>query len=149
MALPFAGLKKTVSRVKGDFIVDVIKSIVEENSNEIIDLNTEKQLFDKGIGSDGKELTPEYSNPYKKLKQALNQPSDRVTLRLEGDFYKSFEVIIGQQQFLINATDKKTSWLIKRYGQRVFGLTSNNLSLFREIVVKPDLLKEIRKQIKL
>ena len=65
MALPFAGLKKTINRVKGDFIVEVIKSIVEENSNEIIDLNTEKQLFDKGIGSDGKELTPEYSNPYK------------------------------------------------------------------------------------
>tara|TARA_R110000803_G_scaffold197438_1_gene260984 strand:- start:156 stop:605 length:450 start_codon:yes stop_codon:yes gene_type:complete len=149
MALPFAGLKKSVSRVKGDFIVDVIKSIVEENSNEIIDLNTNEQLFKRGVGSDGKELTPEYSNPYKKLKQALNQPSDRVTLRLEGDFYKSFEVVIGQQQFLINATDKKTSWLIKRYGQRVFGLTSDNLSLFREIVVKPDLLKEIRKQIKL
>ena len=149
MSLPFAGLKKSVSRVKGEFVVEVIKSIVEENSNEIIDLNTEKQLFDKGIGSDGKKLTPGYSNPYKKLKKALNQPTDRVTLRLEGDFYKSFEIIIGQQQFRINATDKKTDWLIKRYGQRVFGLTSNNLSLFREIVVKPDLLKEIRKTLKL
>lgn len=149
MALPFEALRKTVRRVQDDFIVEVVKSIVEDNSNEIIDLNTEDQLFDRGIGSDGTPLEPTYSNPYKKLKKAIGQPSDRVTLRLEGDFYKSFEVIIGDKQFRINATDKKTKWLINRYGEKVFGLTKDNLSLFREVVVKPDLLKEIRKAIKL
>jgi len=148
MALPFAGLKKTMQRVKNDFVVDVVKSIVEENSNEIIELNTRKQLFDKGIGSDGQSLG-QYSNPYKRLKKALNQPSDRVTLRLEGDFYKSFEVIIDDKQFKINATDRKTKWLIDRYGERIFGLTKNNVNLFREIVIKPELLKEIRKEIKI
>jgi hypothetical protein len=149
MALPFAGLKKTVNRIQSDFVVDVVKSIVEDNANEIIELNTEKQLFERGIGSDGRKLTPAYSNPYKKLKKALSQPADRVTLRLDGDFHKSFEVIIGNQQFRINATDKKTEWLIKRYGERVFGLTKDNLDLFRQIVIKPELLKEIRKKIKL
>ena len=149
MALPFQALQKTVRRVKDDFILEVIKSIVEDNSNEIIELNTEDQLFDQGIGSDGSSLEPTYSNPYKKIKQAIGQPSDRVTLRLEGDFYKSFEVIIGDKQFRINATDKKTKWLINRYGEKVFGLTKDNLSLFREVVVKPELLKEIRKTIKL
>ena len=149
MALPFQALQKTVRRVKDDFISEVIKSIVEDNSNEIIDLNTEDQLFDRGIGSDGTSLEPIYSNPYKKLKKAIGQPADRVTLRLEGDFYKSFEVIIGDKQFRINATDKKTKWLINRYGKKVFGLTKDNLSLFREVVVKPELLKEIRKTIKL
>ena len=148
MALPFQALQKTVRRVKDDFILEVIKSIVEDNSNEIIDLNTEDQLFDRGIGSDGESLGV-YSNPYKKLKKAIGQPSDRVTLRLEGDFYKSFEVIIGDKQFRINATDKKTKWLINRYGEKVFGLTKDNLSLFREVVVKPELLKEIRKEIKI
>lgn len=149
MALPFAPLRNTIRRIQSDFVVDVVKSIVEDNSNEIIELNTEDQLFDRGIGSDGTALKPSYSNPYKKLKQAIGQPTDRVTLRLEGDFYKSFEVIIGDKQFRINATDKKTKWLINRYGEKVFGLTKDNLSLFREIVVKPDLLKEIRKAIKL
>ena len=126
MALPFQALQKTVRRVKDDFILEVIKSIVEDNSNEIIDLNTEDQLFDRGIGSDGESLGV-YSNPYKKLKKAIGQPSDRVTLRLEGDFYKSFEVIIGDKQFRINATDKKTKWLINRYGEKIFGLTSDNV----------------------
>ena len=148
MALPFQALQKTVRRVKDDFILEVIKSIVEDNSNEIIDLNTEDQLFDRGIGSDGESLGV-YSNPYKKLKKAIGQPSDRVTLRLEGDFYKSFEVIIGSKQFQINATDKKTKWLIQRYGEKIFGLTSDNVSLFREIVIRPELLKEIRKEIKI
>jgi len=149
MALPFAGLRNTMRRIQNDFVVDVVKSIVEDNSNKIIELNTEKQLFDRGIGSDGLRLEPAYSNPYKKLKKALNQPSDRVTLRLEGDFYESFEVIIGSKQFQINATDKKTKWLIQRYGEKIFGLTSDNVSLFREIVIRPELLKEIRKEIKI
>ena len=149
MALPFAGLRNTMRRIQNDFVVDVVKSIVEDNSNKIIELNTEKQLFDRGIGSDGLRLEPSYSNPYKKLKKALNQPSDRVTLRLEGDFHKSFEVIIGSKQFQINATDKKTKWLIQRYGEKIFGLTSDNVSLFREIVIRPELLQEIRKEIKI
>ena len=149
MALPFAGLKKTVSRIQSDFVVDVVKSIVEENANEIIDLNTKDQLYKDGIGSDGQKLKPAYSNPYKKLKKALSQPTDRVTLRLDGDFYNSFEIIIGNEQFRINATDRKTEWLIKRYGEKVFGLTKDNLDLFRQIVIKPELLKEIRKKIKI
>tara|TARA_Y100001938_G_scaffold148039_1_gene230667 strand:- start:736 stop:1185 length:450 start_codon:yes stop_codon:yes gene_type:complete len=149
MALPFEGLRKTMQTIQDDFVVDVVRSIVEKNSNQIIELNTEKQLFEKGIGNDGKSLVPPYSNPYKKLKQKLGQPSDRVTLRLEGDFHKSFEVIIGKQQFRINATDFKTKFLLKRYGERIFGLTNSNISQFNQFVIRPELLKEIRKKIKL
>jgi len=149
MALPFEGLRKTMRTIQNDFIVEVVRSIVEKNSNEIIELNTEKQLFDKGIGSDGKSLEPPYSNPYKKLKKKLGQPTDRVTLRLDGDFYKSFEVVIGNEQFRINATDFKTKFLLKRYGKQVLGLTNSSVSQFNQIVIRPELLSEIRKKIKL
>lgn len=149
MALPFEGLRKTMRTIQNDFIIEVVRSIVEKNSNEIIELNTEKQLFDKGIGSDGKSLEPPYSNPYKKLKKKLGQPTDRVTLRLDGDFYKSFEVVIGNEQFRINATDFKTKFLLKRYGQQVLGLTNSNVVQFTQIVIRPELLSEIRKKIKL
>ena len=135
--------------IQDDFVLEVVKSIVEENSNEIIELNTEKQLFDQGIGSDGRRLEPPYSNPYKKLKKKLGQPTNRVTLRLEGDFYKSFEVIIGKEQFRINATDFKTKFLLKRYGQKIFGLTGSNVTEFNQMVIRPELLKQIRKKIKL
>lgn len=147
--LPFAGLKKTISQVQDDFVLEIIKQIVRDNSDEIIDLNTNDQLNRRGIGSDGTDLEPAYSNPYKRLKRALSQPDDRVTLRLSGDFQKSFEVIIGDQQFRINATDKKTKWLVDRYGEKIFGLTRGNVALFREIVIKPELIKELRKKIKL
>lgn len=149
MGLPFERLRKTMRTIQNNFIVEVVRSIVEKNSNEIIELNTEKQLFEKGIGSDGKSLEPPYSNPYKKLKKKLGQPTDRVTLRLEGDFYKSFEVIIGNEQFRINATDFKTKFLLKRYGQKILGLTGSNVSQFNQMIVRPELLKEIRKKINL
>lgn len=146
MGLPFQAMRSRIKRIQNDFVVEIVKSIVADNSNEIIDLNTREQLYKRGVDSSGKSLG-QYSNPYKKLKKALNQPSDRVTLRLEGDFYESFEVLIQDQQFKIIARDKKTQWLIKRYGYKILGLTSDNVSLFREIVIKPDLLKEIRKEI--
>ena len=149
MALPFEGLRKTMRTIQNDFVVDVVRSVVEKNSNEIIELNTKKQLFDKGIGSDGNKLKPPYSNPYKKLKNKLGQPTDRVTLRLEGDFYESFEIIIGSEQFQINATDFKTKFLLKRYGQKVLGLTNSNVSQFNQMIVRPELLREIRKKINL
>ena len=150
MALPFEGLRKTMRTIQNDFIVEVVRSIVEKNSNEIIELNTEKQLFDKGIGSDGKRLEPfPYSNPYEKLKKRIGQPTDRITLRLEGDFYKSFEVVIGNEQFQINANDFKTKFLLKRYGQKVLGLTNSNVSQFSQMIIRPELLTEIRKKIKL
>jgi len=150
MSLPFEGLKKTMRTIQSDFVVDVVRSVVEKNSNEIIELNTQKQLFEKGIGSDEKRLEPfPYSNPYEKLKKRIGQPTDRITLRLEGDFYKSFQVVIGNEQFQINATDFKTKFLLKRYGQKVLGLTSSNVSEFNQMVIRPELLKEIRKKINL
>ena len=33
MALPFEGLKKTMRTIQNDFIVDVVRSVVETNSN--------------------------------------------------------------------------------------------------------------------
>lgn len=147
--LPFAGAIKTLKRIQTDFVTEIVREIVKDNSNEIIDLNTKDQLFRDGVGNDDMKLEPAYSNPYKKLKEALSQPTDRVTLRLSGKFYDSFVVQIGDQSFKVNAKDEKTKWLTKRYGQKIFGLTDSNLDLFRELVVAPELIKQLRKEIKI
>mgnify|MGYP001168947865 FL=1 len=145
--LPFAGVINTLKTVQDDFILEIIKVIVKDNANEIIDLNTKDQLFRDGVNNNDQKLKPSYSNPYKKIKKALNQPTDRVTLRLTGDFHKSFFVNIGNESFRIDAKDKKTKHLVKRYGERVFGLTDDNVELFQELVVRPDLLKQLRRKI--
>ena len=148
MALPFEGLRKTMRTIQNDFIVEVVQAIVEKNSNKIVELNTEKQLFDKGIDSDGDSLGV-YSNSYKALKKSLNMPYDRVTLRFSGDFHKSFKIIIGKKEFEITATDWKLGILMQKYGERILGLTNSNVVVFQEMVIRPELLKEIRKKIKL
>tara|TARA_R110002050_G_scaffold72194_3_gene155432 strand:- start:113 stop:559 length:447 start_codon:yes stop_codon:yes gene_type:complete len=145
--LPFAGVIKTLKTVQDNFIIEIIKMIVKKNANEIIGLNTKDQLFREGVNNEDQKLKPLYSNPYKKIKKALNQPTDRVTLKLTGDFHKSFFVQIGNESFRIDAKDEKTKHLVKRYGERVFGLTNSNVDLFQELVVRPDLLKELRRKI--
>ena len=92
-------------------------------------------------------LTHSFGRSYIKIKKALNQPTYRVTLKLTGDFHKSFFVNIGNESFRIDAKDKKTKHLVKRYGERVFGLTDDNVELFQELVVRPDLLKQLRRKI--
>ena len=145
--LPFKGVIKTLKTVQDNFIVETTKQIVKNNANEIIGLNTKDQLFREGVNNNDQKLKPSYSNPYKKIKKALNQPTDRVTLKLTGDFHKSFFVDVGNESFRVDAKDKKTKNLVKRYGERVFGLTDYNVELFQEFVVRPDLLKELRRKI--
>tara|TARA_R110002020_G_scaffold166587_7_gene354702 strand:- start:229 stop:675 length:447 start_codon:yes stop_codon:yes gene_type:complete len=145
--LPFAGVINTLKTVQDDFILEIIKEIVKENANEIIDLNTKDQLYRDGVKNNDDKIKPPYSNPYKKLKKSLSQPTDRVTLRLTGKFHESFFVNIGNESFRIDAKDKKTKYLVKRYGEKIFGLTDDNVELFQELVVRPDLLKQLRKKI--
>lgn len=145
--LPFAGVINTLKKIQDDLIIEIIQQIVKDNANEIIDLNTKDQLFREGVDSDGESLGV-YSNSYKWYKQNIvNQPYDRVTLKLTGDFHKSFKVIIGKKEFEIDATDWKASLLATNYGKKIFGLTDSNLDLFKELIVQPELIERIKKQI--
>ena len=145
--LPFAGVVNNLKRIQSDFIEEILKDIVTNNALEIIDLNTKDQLSRDGVDNEGVDITPSYSNPYKRFKELINQPSDRVTLKLTGDFHKSFFIDINNKSFRIDAKDSKTEGLVKKYGEKIFGLTDSNLDLFKELIVQPELIERIKKQI--
>ena len=62
------------------------------NEAQICELNSEKQLYDYGVNALGVDIS-DYQ-PYAPLtigiKRSKGQPSDRVTLRDNGDFHGSF-----------------------------------------------------------
>lgn len=115
---------------------EVVLESVKENEAEIIDLNVQEQLFQKGIDSEGQAITPGYAPLTISLKRQKGQPTDRVTLRDTGDFHRSFQISYGSDAFDFFATDPKSQELERKYGSEIFGLTLDNLQETIEIATE-------------
>lgn len=106
----------------------------------IIFLNTEEQLF-KGKDATGKELEDiggGYSAFTIAYKQTVGQPTDRVTLKDTGVFYKSFEVEIETDKLIIDAYYLKDGEDLRdRWGENLAGLTSESrIKLIEKLLPK-------------
>lgn len=127
----------------------IIQNIIWDNEAYIVDLNAEEQLFEQGINRLGVEISDyaPYSPVTIAIKEAKGQPTNRVTLRDEGDFESSLFLEVGDKQFKIKAADFKTEDLIKKYGRQILGLTDENIAILIWQYIYPDLMNEAKKQI--
>lgn len=124
----------------------LVQNIIYDNEAYIIDMNAEEQLYDEGINNLGVSIM-DYA-PYAPLtiaiKEEKGQPTNRVTLRDEGDFEQSFYLQVDDRQFEIKAADWKTEELIKKYGRQILGLTRENIAKLIWVYIFPDLLKKTK-----
>lgn len=127
----------------------LMQDIIWDNDAYIIDMNAEEQLFERGINRLGVEIMDyaPYSPVTIEIKEAKGQPTNRVTLRDEGDFESSFFLEVGDKQFEIKASDFKTEDLIKKYGRQILGLTDENIAILIWQYIYLDLMDEAKKQI--
>lgn len=127
----------------------LMQKIIWDNEAYIIDMNAEEQLYEQGVNNLGVSISDyaPYSPVTIEIKKAKGQPTNRVTLRDEGDFESSFYLEVDDKQFEIKAADWKTEDLIKRYGRQILGLTDENIKILIEHYIFPDLLEEAKKQI--
>lgn len=134
------GLIDTLKGVNNNILREIGQAIKDERGY-ILDLNTESQLFEKGIGSDGIELASfqPYSDFTITVKQFKGQPTNRVTLRDEGDFHESFFIEFRDTEFEIKASDEKTESLKDKYGDEILGLTKESLEDITQEIIKPRL----------
>lgn len=124
----------------------IIKQILWDNEAYIVDLNAQGQLYEQGITSLGIKISDylPYAPLTIEIKQAKGQPTDRVTLRDEGDFESSFFLEVGNEQFEIKAADFKTEQLMRDYGNEILGLTDENLAVVIWQYIFPDLMKTVK-----
>lgn len=119
--------------------------IAKEQSEKIIDLNRDNQLYDQGINSDGSKLFPSYANLTRQIKANKSQPFNRVTLFDTGDFYRGFKLRINYPIISIYSTDSKSSDLMDKYGTNIFGLITENQKKVNYEIIQPELHEYIRK----
>ena len=129
-------IKKNLNRFIGESAL--------RHSNIIEDSITEEQLFEKGIDGLGKRLAP-YSPVTVQLKKLKGQPFDRTTLRDTGEFHSSIKVKLVRDGIKIESDPiKEDTNLLEVYGEEILFLTEENLTEFRNVLLKDDLIKEIR-----
>lgn len=129
----------------------LLKAILENGDlqERILDLNRYNQLYEKGIDSEGKTLkeiggsrltSSGYSPATVRIKEEKGQKTDNITLNDTGAFYGSFTIILGDQEFYIEADPLKDDGtdLFKEWGEDILGLTDES----KEILI-PFILEEI------
>ena len=132
-------------------VKEVWKQALQDNEEFIVELNSEDQLFEKGINSQGVSIA-DYK-PYTpfsvKIKKEKGQPTGRVTLRDEGDFHLSFYLAISDDEMEIKASDEKVGSLSRKYGESILGLTESNLNEVVEVYVRPAVEQAFKKALQL
>ena len=124
-----------------------LDSILREFESVIIDLNTENQLFERGIDANGEALPMPYAPFTVDYKQAVGQPTDRITLRDTGEFHSGFFVRYKNKEFSLWSSDGKTEELIDRWGEDIFGLTEESLNELIWGYIYPELMRIITKEV--
>ncbi len=117
--------------------------IDRETQFEIIRLNTEDQLFDDGIRSDGSFL-PDYSE---RSVREFGKSEGHIKLKDKGKFYQSFRVKVDKWGMFIAADDvKDDTVLTERYGIDILGLTEENTQVLINMI-RQKYIKELHERL--
>ena len=152
----FKELRDKIASINENALINTILSR-KEYQDFIINRNTQVQLFELNIDSEGVKLAANrsgYSDNTLRISQEEGRPKrgrDRVDLHDTGDYYKSHAVDIGSLKddyfTMISDAQKDDTDLVDEWGD-ILGLTDesmNALSVFILVEFLPLLLEEIQK----
>jgi len=122
----------------------IVSDLIRANNVLVADLQRAQLMA--GKDAEGQEITPEYRPSTKAIKRRKGQPTDKVTLKDTGKFYKATKAIILSDRFELDSLDIKRNKLTDKYGEQIFGLTEENIAILRE-KIKPSILEIVRQQI--
>jgi hypothetical protein len=109
-----------IDRVEKLNIDDAVQLSIEDTRVDIT--AAQNQQMADGKQSDGKNISPGYKPTTIAIKKRKGQPYDRVTLKDTGAFYKATFADVRDKEIIIDSADSKTEALLKKYGDKIFGL---------------------------
>jgi len=136
-------LKDLRNKVRGlseaDKLVSLTLEVIYELEDYIV-LQNKAQLF-SGKRADGSSL-PLYAPSSKK--------KGKIKLYDQGYFYNGFHIVrTGSFDITISSSDFKTPFLVKIYGEDIFGLSKDALGKFSKDKLLPILRDKVKNALKL
>ena len=133
-----------------DYIPDMLEAIVRDKEDVIVSAIANDQLYRRGINGRGEKIMSyqPYAESTIRIKKRKGQPTTRVTLRDTGDFHKAMYVVFDRDGFYITSSDRKTEYLVPRYGEAIFRLTDKNLTRILRSHIRKEFVKRIKKAVK-
>ena len=145
-------MKAAIKRLKAlqDGIYEEIQEAFDTKQAEVLEYNTNKQLFKKGERADNARLIPKYAESTKRIKRKKGQRISNVTLRDTGDFYKSIKVDAREEEVEIKTDGslKYSDHLENRYGEQIYGLQPKFLKQFYNRFIKKRVKRLVKKSVK-
>lgn len=133
-----------------DDIPTHLNKLLVENEKVITNIVKWNQLYDKGINGDNVEIIS-YA-PYKQStiqnKIRKRQPTNRVTLRDTGAFYRKFRLHADNEGFYIYSEDSKSDALVEKYGDKIFRLTNSNFTIVIREHIRPKFIEILKNNLK-
>lgn len=136
----FKPLMDMASRVISIDVNNMLKIIFDDTTLQVqvLDLNTESQMYDKGINSEGDQIgeysfwTKAYWKPLAAA-EGRDGRTDHITLKDTGEFYASFRFVNEPDGFKITANTLKEDGndLAVIYGEKILGLSSESMAYIR------------------
>lgn len=134
--MAFSAIKRITGNVKTLTVQAIAAPIWNDKymQAQVIELNTDSQLYDKGVDADGVPIG-QYSPFTVDYKQSIagrlgnDTRTDHITLKDTGDFYRSFRFVPLSNGFEITADTDKGGGddLAEMYGRKILGLTDESI----------------------
>ena len=126
-------------------------AIIVDSKPELLQLNKD-QLMNEGVDKNKRKLKSYSSNSYAVRKNRMNPFPGLGTpdLYLTGSFQDGFTLRINSKStFDIYSTNSKNNDLTKKYGKDIFGLTEDSKTEYQREIMQPELVKNVRKAMRL
>lgn len=122
-----------------------VDDIINAKEEEILDLNREDQLFNKGIDTDGL-LLGKYSNTFQGNTRGYpKNAGDPFNFYATGSLFSNFSLLSqgNENKVVISNSDSKVSLLTNQYGNFI-GLTEENKYKLNYEIIYPELMAFIK-----
>lgn len=143
-----ASLKNLVYRLRKfkSVLDEELKNEILRNEDVIVSMITEDQLYELGIEGRGIEIASYLPYAVSTIKRKIKkgQPTNRVTLKDTGEFYKSLHVEFDDEGFYVTSSDEKAKYLLDRYGKTIFRLSNANFNLLLREHIRPSLTEKLK-----
>ncbi len=132
-------IKKRISSFN---LIEVSGESIDKTKDQIV-LHQQAQLFG-GLNSQEENIRPPYTARTVQIKKRKGQPTDRVTLRDTGSFYREIFVDVRDRTFVTDSADEKAGKLIEKYGGTIFGLGKSRRAEYVQESLRPVFVKNVK-----